>query len=286
MKMHLVIAMYNVAHAIERNVEGVKSQTFRNFQCILIDDISTDDTVELARKAIGDDERFRLIVNEDKKYKTRNVVEGIEMAGADDEDVIVLLDGDDELASERALQIVADTYARDDCWMTYGSYAHPDGSRNWTSRPYDEKVIRLNTFRKVRWLASHLKTFKYKLWKQLKPDIFMITQEECRRARWRALLQLKIRAWWNWRNIKASDLHDATGRYIRRVDDKAFTYAMLEMSGPRVSFIEDILYIYHYERPGDVPDQNYGADKSETWHTRLVRAILKYKEPYPRLDKL
>ena len=286
MKMHLVIAMYNAAHAVERNIAVIKSQTFTNFQCILIDDISTDDTVALTRKAIDGDERFRLIVNEEKKYKTRNVVEGIEMAGADDEDVIVLLDGDDELASENALQIVADTYARDDCWMTYGSYVHPDGSHATINRPYDEKVIRRNTFRKVRWLASHLKTFKYKLWKQLRPDIFLITEEECRKACRRALLQLRFRAWKNWRNIKASDLHDATGRYIRRVDDKAFTFAMLEMSGPRVSFIEDILYIYHYARPGDVPDKNYGADTSDKWYTRLVREVLKHKEPYPRLDSL
>lgn len=286
MKMHLVIAMYNVAHAIERNIAVVKSQTFTDFQCILIDDISTDETVELMRRAIGDDERFRLIVNEEKKYKTRNVVDGIAMANADDEDVIVLLDGDDELASEHALQVVADTYERDDCWMTYGSYCHPDGSRASTSRPYDDRVIEKNSFRKVRWLASHLKTFKYKLWKRLDMNIFLITQEEIRTACRRALLQLRFRTWWNWRNIKASDLHDATGKYIRRVDDKAFTYALLEMSGRRVSFIEDVLYIYHYARPGDVPDQNYGANKSEKWHTRLVREILKYQKPYSRLDTL
>lgn len=286
MKMHLVIAMYNVAHAIERNIAVVRSQTFADFQCILIDDISTDQTVELARKAIADDDRFRLIVNEEKKFKTRNVVEGIAMANADDEDVIVLLDGDDELASKHALQIVADTYERDDCWMTYGSYCHPDGSRAWTSRPYDDRVIEQNSFRRVRWLASHLKTFKYKLWNRLDEDVFMITQEEIRVACRRALLQLKFRAWWNWRNIEARDLHDATGKYIRRVDDKAFTYAMLEMSGRRVSFIEDILYIYHYARPGDVPDQNYGAKKSEKWHTRLVREILKYQQPYKRLETL
>ena len=135
MKMHLVIAMYNVSNAVERNIRVVRSQTFTEFQCILIDDISTDDTVERARAAIDGDDRFRLIVNEEKKYKTRNVVEGIAMANADDEDVIVLLDGDDQLADENSLQIVADTYARDDCWMTYGSYRSPDGERDPICRP-------------------------------------------------------------------------------------------------------------------------------------------------------
>lgn len=286
MKLHLVIAMYNMAQNVERNIRMVRAQTFRNFQCILIDDISTDDTVDVVRRAIEGDDRFRFVINEEKKYKTRNVVEGIAMANADDEDVIVLLDGDDQLATEDALQIVVDTYERDDCWMTYGSYEHPDGSRASTSRPYADWVVRRNAYRKVRWLASHLKTFKYKLWKRLDDDVFHITGEEVRRMRWRALLQGRFRAWWNWRGIEAKDLHDSTGRYIRRVDDKAFTYAMLEMSGPRVSFIEDILYIYHYERPDYSPDQNYGANKSEKWHTRLVREILRYQEPYARLESL
>ncbi len=286
MKLHIVIAMYNMEQNIERNVRMLQAQTYRNFCVILIDDMSTDNSVEVARRAIGGDERFRLVVNQEKKFKTRNVVDGIAMASADDEDVIALIDGDDCLASENALQIVVDTYERDGCWMTYGSYEGPDGTRDSICVPYKDWVVRRNAYRKVRWLASHLKTFKFKLWNRLDDDIFRITADEIRRMRLRALLRLRVRAWWNWRGIDVKDLHDSTGRYIRRVDDKAFTYAMLEMSGPRVSFIEDILYVYNYEGPDYSVSHNYGADKSEKWHTRLVREILRYREPYPRLDSL
>jgi glycosyltransferase involved in cell wall biosynthesis len=286
MRFHIVVAMYNASHAIEKNIHAIRSQTFTNFQCILIDDISTDDTFACMRAAVDGDERFRLVLNEEKKYKTRNVVDGIEMANADDEDVIVLIDGDDLLADENALQIVADTYAKDDCWMTYGSSCLPDGSPNSVNRPYADRIVRKNAYRQTRWLASHLKTFKYKLWKRLDLDIFQITDDECRKMRWRALRQLRPRAWWYWRNIKAATLHDATGKYIRRVDDKAFTYAMLEMSGPRASYIEEILYIYQPERLGGAPDTNYGAAEREKWHTRLVREILKYQKPYDRLEEL
>lgn len=286
MKFHIVVACYNASHAIERNIRVLRSQTFTNFQCILIDDISTDDTFECMRAAAAGDERFRLVLNEEKKYKTRNVVEGIEMANPDDEDVIVLIDGDDYLAHENALQVVADTYARDDCWMTYGSYRLPDGTLASINRPYAKRIVRKNAYRKTRWLASHLKTFKYKLWKKLDMNVFRITDDDCRKMRWRALRQLRPRAWWHWRDIKAAALHDSTGKYIRRVDDKAFTYAMLEISGPRASHIEDILYVYQFERQDGAPDVNYGAAEREKWHTRLVREILKYHEPYDRLEKL
>jgi glycosyltransferase involved in cell wall biosynthesis len=33
-------------------------------------------------------------------------------------------------------------------------------------------------------------------------------------------------------------------------------------------------------------DKNYGENKSEKWHTRLIRDILSHKKPYNRLDQL
>ena len=98
---------------------------------------------------------------------------------------------------------------------------------------------------------------------------------------------MQFRRWRHWRKIKAEDLHDISGKYIRRVDDKAFSYPMLEMSGEKARFIDEVLYLFRTERtPYDGPDQNYGKDKSEKWHTRLVRDILTHKEPYKRLQQL
>ena len=47
-------------------LEIYKSQTHKNFECIIIDDISTDNSVEIIRK-IENDNRFKLIVNTEKK---------------------------------------------------------------------------------------------------------------------------------------------------------------------------------------------------------------------------
>lgn len=287
MKFHIITAMYNVEEWIEENIRFLKNQTFTNFQAILVDDQSTDETVKVAQTAIAGDERFKLIVNQEKKYKTRNVVEAIEAAKADDEDVIVFVDGDDRLAHEDVLKKLQLVYQRQDCWMTYGSFGDSHGVRYDGCRPYKNSVIERHRFRQSKWIAYHLKTFKYKLWKKLDMNVFQVSDTEVKQALRRALLKLNFRSWKQWKNIKAEELHDSSGRYIRRIDDKAFSYPMLEMSGHKACFIEEVLYIFRSERtPYGGPDQNYGKQKSEKWHTRLIREILCHKEPYPRSREL
>lgn len=286
MKFHVIIAIYNAENWIEDNIHMLQQQTFTDFQCVLIDDMSADNTVNVVRKFIYNDPRFIFIINKEKKYKTRNIVEGIEYAKPDNEDVIVLVDGDDMLANRYVLAKVKDIYNNNDCWMTYGSYSNSEGVRDEICYPYNKKVIIKNSYRSNKWLASHLKTFKYKLWEKLDMNVFHISDHEINRALYRALFKGQFRKLMHWRKIKSSDLLEASGKYIRRVDDKAFTYPMLEMAGEKAVFIEDILYIYRSERGEGIEDDNYGEGKSEKWHTRLIRNILMYKPSYPRLDEL
>ncbi len=287
MKFHIITAMYNVEEWIEENIQSIKDQSFKNFQVVLVDDMSTDRTVELIKNAIRDDSRFQLIINKEKKFKTRNVVEAINASNPDDDDIIILVDGDDRLASKEILKKLIDTYQSQNCWMTYGSYANNEGIRSKNCYPYDINTIKENSFREKKWIASHLKTFKYKLWKKLDMNIFHITDNEIHKALIRSLMKLQFRHWYHWKNIKAKDLHDTSGKYIKRIDDKAFSYPMLEMSGDRAFFIEEVLYIFNTERtPYNGPDQNYGKNKSEKWHTRLIRDNLIHKKKYKRLNQL
>jgi glycosyltransferase involved in cell wall biosynthesis len=279
--------MYNVEQWISENIDLIKKQTYPNFQVILIDDISSDKTITRTQKAINGDPRFKLIINQEKKYKTQNVVDGIAYAKPQEDDVIILLDGDDKFAHENVLSIIEKTYKTKSCWMTYGSYETSLAKRPKRCIPYDSKVILNNTFRSNPWLASHLKTFKFKLWQQLDMNIFQIKQKEINHVLWRTLLKGKFRHWYHWKNIKANDLHEPSGKYIKRIDDKAFSFPMLEISGDKAFFIEDILYIYRIDIiHEDGPIQNYGSNKNEKWHTRLIREVLINKNKYQRLEEL
>lgn len=90
-KISVIIPFYNVEKYIVRCIESVKSQTFTDFECILIDDESPDNSYQIALEAIANDHRFKIIRQKNKGLGgARNT--GIENAQGD---YIAFLDSDD-----------------------------------------------------------------------------------------------------------------------------------------------------------------------------------------------
>lgn len=282
MNFHVVIAMHNVAPWIAENIRMLAAQDDEDFRCTLIDDLSADDTVEHTTRAIGGDGRFTLVANAQRRYKARNVCDAIAMAGAKDDEVIVI-DGDDGLADRHGLSHVRERYANEDCWMTYGGCVDAHRRRSDVSYPYAARTIRQNGYRKHRWYASHLKTSGMGCGR-IRPDAFAISRAEYEAALRRAVLTARFRAWHHWRKIRLDDLHDPSGRFIRRVDDKALTFPMLEMAADRAVFVERVLYVYNQD-PTRISASIYGAH-GKKWPGRLVRDVIRHKPPYERLDRL
>lgn len=61
----IIIPCYNAAGYIEKTLDSVKNQTFRDFECIVVDDSSSDNTVDLINSAISGDDRFKVFVLND-----------------------------------------------------------------------------------------------------------------------------------------------------------------------------------------------------------------------------
>jgi glycosyltransferase involved in cell wall biosynthesis len=55
----IIIPTYNRAHLIGETLDSVLAQTYTNWECIIVDDGSTDDTEILIKKYIAKDTRFR-----------------------------------------------------------------------------------------------------------------------------------------------------------------------------------------------------------------------------------
>ena len=55
----IVMPAYNAAAFIERSVASVRAQTFRDWQLLIVDDCSTDDTWQLIERYAADDARIR-----------------------------------------------------------------------------------------------------------------------------------------------------------------------------------------------------------------------------------
>lgn len=57
----VIVASYNCESYVGECLESVRAQTLRDFECIVVDDASTDATVGAARAAIAGDARFQVI---------------------------------------------------------------------------------------------------------------------------------------------------------------------------------------------------------------------------------
>jgi glycosyltransferase involved in cell wall biosynthesis len=212
----IIIPLYNVEKWIKICLRSVKAQSYCNFECIIIDDISNDNSMEIIKKEIKGDNRFKLVVNKHKAYALKNIYDGINLSNPDDEDIIITLDGDDWLANKDVLKTLNEVYYKQNCWITYGSYAeYPSKVRGKFAKKIPQEVISKAAYRSHEWCSSHLRTFKHHLWKQ----------------------------------IRKEDLLDSEGNFYKMTWDLAFMFPMLEMSGNRSFYIEDIVYIYNLGNP-------------------------------------
>jgi glycosyltransferase involved in cell wall biosynthesis len=286
MQLIVITTLYHDAVCVADGVRALREQTHADFRCVLVDDLSRDDTAARARKAIDGDGRFTLVVNTERRYKTRNVAEAIHTAAPRDADVILVVDGDDRLAHAGALATVARVYRETGCWMTYGSYR--DATRPGTEihQPYDADTLARGNARCAPWRASHLRTFRFGLWRRIRPDAFGVSEAERRAALRRALAGGRLRAWMHWRTIGREALLDPSGRFTRRCEDKTVTYPMLEMARERVCHISEVLYLYEYKRSLGAAGGGNGRDRRARWEQRLLRDVIRHKPRYARLAHL
>lgn len=63
----IIIPTFNRAGLIDKALLSIKNQFYQNWECIVIDDFSIDNTIEAVQKWVDADSRFRLINNQRKK---------------------------------------------------------------------------------------------------------------------------------------------------------------------------------------------------------------------------
>jgi len=213
----IIVCGYNVEKYIAANIKSIQNQTHTNFHCIIVDAKSTDNTVAKARELIAGDLRFEIICNEKRQFALQNIFESVHDSNPDDEDIVTTVDGDDWLADEHALATVNRYYNNDpELLLTYGNFIrYPDGSSS-NLRAYPQEVIDTQNYRKYEWLATHLRTYKFKLFKHLK--------------------RKDLIASWN-------------GQFYDMAYDMPLMYPMLEMSGGKWKFTPEILYVYNIQNP-------------------------------------
>jgi glycosyltransferase involved in cell wall biosynthesis len=239
----IIIPCYNSEKWIQKSIDSLYNQTYKNWECIIINDASTDNTLKVIKlylQTIGDDlNKFRIFERTQNVGALENIVYGINLICDNDEDVIVLLDGDDWLASNDVLEYLNCIYQDPNIWLTYGQYIRVSSNTLGNNKP----LVNTRNYRaEGDWYTSHLRTFKYKIWKR----------------------------------IRNEDLKMANSKFYSMAWDLAILYPLIEMSGMnRIKYIDKVLYCYNDDNP--INDHKKDV-KLQLKLAREIKNKLKYKE--------
>lgn len=238
--MIIITTFYNAEEYIEKCIGSIMGQKFSDFKCYLIDDLSTDSSVNKAKEMIRDDDRFTLIINKEKKFKTLNFVDVLKNENISDNDIVVEIDGDDWLPNSTTLTRVNEAYSDEKVWITNGNFKYASGPMGFSSPQINFDDLRFDRF-----TASHLRTWK----------VFL------------------------WRNIKDIDHKDLNNAYLTINADLAYMLPMLEMAGPEhYKYLPDVNLIYNDLNP--INDHKVNIDlvnkianeiRNKTKYNRLIK---------------
>lgn len=217
-KFKIVVPSYNSVRYLPKTLASIEKQTNKNFDVCVIDDAST---LPQQKEIIADfcqRNGWKSIYHNKNVGPLKGTVEAIRDFNCQDDDVIVIVDGDDWLYDENVLAKLDLIYTNEEVDLTWGSFiTDPPGciQMNYADGIANE-VVDNYLYRQIVDIFGHLKTFKYHLFKKIKEKDF---------------------------------IDPLTGEYFRVSGDKALLYPMLEMAGYKARFISDILYVYNIVNP-------------------------------------
>jgi len=170
MNVVFIVPCYNMGKNFENLVSSIISQNDERWRCIMIDDISTDDT--WIRLSTFNHPKFHAIKNRSKKFALKNVVDNARLFQDREDVIIAVIDGDDMLCNDDTVSTLIDEYQN-------------DAEAVWTAHKWDINGMNISREMPVNvdpyswpWCSSHLRTFKSSLLSDISNDNFKDTKDE------------------------------------------------------------------------------------------------------------
>lgn len=252
----MVIAVHEAERWHDACLASLRAQTHEDWRAVVVADPGRDGTADIARRHAADDARLEVLQAPRRRWQLANRQAGWRHLDPPDDGVIVLLDGDDRWAHDRALATLAEAFTDVGTWLTYGRHAtfqgrgtraerrFARGLQRWgrpgRTRDYPRQALLERTVRSVGWRAGHPLAFR------------------------RFLAEA----------VREEDMRDRDGRPLRVATDAALAYPMLEMAGPdHVRHLDEVLYVYNKA------DQHRVAWTAPSRQRRTLRRITR-RTPY------
>lgn len=237
----IVTCVWNAERYIELCIDSILEQKYQDYKVYIIDDVSTDNTVSVAKNKIASDPRFTIIENRSKKFKLKNfddIISNHELM--QDNDIVVEIDGDDWLDRSDALDIVYNAYNNNPNLLIANSKFKFIDDRAGFSKYVDVSSIRFSPF-----CFSHLRTWKCSLWRSVNKQYFI-------------------------------DPRSNDGSYFKITADMAYSLPMLETAGQsRYTHIPEVLVVYNDLNPYNdhKPGSAAGGQSQQGATDRIIRTL-------------
>lgn len=144
-KVSIILPTYNRAHSIKRSIDSVLLQSYTDFELIIVDDNSRDNTQEVIKGCA--DSRIRVVKNEVNLGPSGARNKGMECASGE---YIAFQDSDDEWMPDK-LKIMMQVFADESPGMVFSSVyqqlidgtrtKYPTGSRRISSERLYETIL-------------------------------------------------------------------------------------------------------------------------------------------------
>lgn len=215
--INIATCVWNAEKYIGLCLDSILEQSYKDYKVFIIDDMSTDKTIDIIKQKISNDPRFNLIQNTTKKFKLKNLDDLISNKNLiSDDDIIVEVDGDDWLSKNDALDIVSRTYSNNPNLLIANSQFRYIDNRQGFSKHINIESVRYTNFS-----FSHLRTWKCSLWRSVNKKYFI-------------------------------DPRTQDGSYFKITADMAYSLPMLEIAGQeRYSYIPETLLVYNDLNPNN-----------------------------------
>lgn len=236
-----IVASYNNAPWVEKNLNSLFSQNYKNFRVIYLNDCSKDSTdkfvtdfliekgidyqiINFDDKGLSIPEATKLFLDSvNRERHVFTLVNNYRNVGAlanhyrashscDDFEILVTVDGDDWLAHNDVLKEVNEAYSSSVVWFTHGTFVGNNGFQDFRG-PVPKHIIENNDWRG--WYnLSHLRTYYAWLFKKVKLDDFLYGKD-----------------------------------FYKAAPDLAIMFPIAEMAAERHAHISRVNYVYNMSNP-------------------------------------
>ena len=151
----VAISAYNIENYVKRAIDSVLNQTFKNYELLVIDDCSTDSTMEVIKQIVGQEAK---ILQTKKNSGTAAASRNIAIENAKGE-YLLFLDGDDELYSNETLKEIDEHIKENKYDIIYFGYENVGHTENYYRISNKE-----NSTREARLICDESFSVSSKVW--------------------------------------------------------------------------------------------------------------------------